>query len=1058
MMLKNVNGGGKFRGKGSSEYAYKTPLKLKLKGVRKAPSADKALITLNVEWDWQDGSGYQIVFDSDANAIENGDMLTDYPNETMYKVCEYTLPEGATPYENWINAYSAGSVEIPAGIYDFLVINVSVSGDYSYILLPMGDGAVGDNFEFEGGTEYIFTITGADYQDYCTMFKVLPQDVGVVGLVSPRNGNNMTDSETVKATINNFGEEAVTSFTASFCVDGGEVVREDVTHTIPAGETYDYTFKAKADLSAPGMHSIWASATTGNEESTANDTLKVEVYNATPVDAPYSCSFDELGDADEWVILDNNSDNKTWVIDTEKEHCATFDFGRSRPLDDYLITKNPVSLDAGSGHVVITFNGGYVGYYDTFEVLYGKTGDVTQMTRLASVDEFTEESEPRVLSANFDVDEADAYYFAIHATSKLCQWNFNIYDVTIGEGVYAGVPDAVVTKVKLPLASCSLGSEKVEVTILNRGSGAIDAFTLNCSVNGKQASSRKYDVGIQASRVVTLTLDDPVDLSTPGTYTVSVAVADVVPAEGQKQEENLANNTGEAMITHYTPTDLPFNVDFRDESQRGEWSSDESWTYDEAGYQAMLCDGKTPLLSRGINLKAGKMYRMSYDYQAGMDFMGMLTFDDDYRVIIGKDGTYVSAPDSWTTLGTFTDVFTQNSFDTNEITFSVDADGVYQLGFIQDLPQGIFWVRAVRVAEITDYDVMIESVVDLPTRLPKEQSADMVVDVRLSNRGLSASDVKVVATADGTEVGSAAYSIGVGDTATIAVPVKIPEAKSGAVDIELKAEIVGKTDSNMSDNVISKSIELTSNELAYDRVTADMYIPANSISFGTEEGGKTGRPVRIYSKTKLSGISIGWGYAAGEYIDVDVYKYDPAAEQLYGQYMPVGGLVYSMRANNGTATGQIDYMLHDDVELEPGYYVFVVTFAASGLTCDQTLDGKLYIMGEMVETGQSVMFTQPGFGNAAIRVILGDVSTGIDAVEAGSGKAVSVNVSDGILSVDSTEELNGITIYSASGAAMYSESISGKSYTCSVADFAPGVYVAKVVGAGGTVTKKFVVK
>lgn len=165
-----------------------------------------------------------------------------------------------------------------------------------------------------------------------------------------------------------------------------------------------------------------------------------------------------------------------------------------------------------------------------------------------------------------------------------------------------------------------------------------------------------------------------------------------------------------------------------------------------------------------------------------------------------------------------------------------------------------------------------------------------------------------------------------------------------------------------------------------------------------------------------------------------------------------------MRANNGTATGQIDYMLHDDVELEPGYYVFVVTFAASGLTCDQTLDGKLYIMGEMVETGQSVMFTQPGFGNAAIRVILGDVSTGIDAVEAGSGKAVSVSVSDGILGVDSTDELNGITIYSASGAAMYSESISGKSYTCSVADFAPGVYVAKVVGAGGTVTKKFVVK
>ena len=116
---------------------------------------------------WQDGSGYQMLLDADANAYgtiipETGGLTTsgDASAET-YAEFEYKIPEnadGSLTTQNII-MNGQGTVQIPAGTYDWCITNPT-PGDRVWI--ASSNGSVPgryDNFEFESGTSYIFTVS-----------------------------------------------------------------------------------------------------------------------------------------------------------------------------------------------------------------------------------------------------------------------------------------------------------------------------------------------------------------------------------------------------------------------------------------------------------------------------------------------------------------------------------------------------------------------------------------------------------------------------------------------------------------------------------------------------------------------------------------------------------------------------------------------------------------------------------------------------------------------------------------------------------------------------------
>ena len=124
-----------------------------------------AQVTLEAHDVWEDfdDSGYQMLLDADATAygVEfeavggSGTFTGNYAN------FEYKIPENADGDVDTQNIVWDGSVTIliPAGIYDYVLINPS-PGDRLWIAAQNGNaGGRGDDFEFKSGCAYHFTVT-----------------------------------------------------------------------------------------------------------------------------------------------------------------------------------------------------------------------------------------------------------------------------------------------------------------------------------------------------------------------------------------------------------------------------------------------------------------------------------------------------------------------------------------------------------------------------------------------------------------------------------------------------------------------------------------------------------------------------------------------------------------------------------------------------------------------------------------------------------------------------------------------------------------------------------
>ncbi|MFM7033103.1 MAG: hypothetical protein ACKOX4_11395, partial [Bacteroidota bacterium] len=111
-------------------------------------------------------------------------------------------------------------------------------------------------------------------------------DMGVIAVTSPLSGCQLGTQEQVTVRISNFGSAAQSNFPVSYSVNGATPVVETYTGTVNPGDTVQYLFTTRADLSLPGSYVVRGATALPNDAFVVNDGRNITVVNTAPTSTP----------------------------------------------------------------------------------------------------------------------------------------------------------------------------------------------------------------------------------------------------------------------------------------------------------------------------------------------------------------------------------------------------------------------------------------------------------------------------------------------------------------------------------------------------------------------------------------------------------------------------------------------------------------------------------------------------------------------------------------------------------------------------------------------------
>ncbi len=119
------------------------------------------------------------------------------------------------------------------------------------------------------------------------VFKIAPNfnvDAGVISIDAPSSGL-LTEADTVKITVRNFGIDSLFNIPVSYRIDSGEVVTEIITDTIYSATNLTFAFAATADFSEVGhTYEVTAWTEFEGDEDNSNDTVTTFITHLYPND------------------------------------------------------------------------------------------------------------------------------------------------------------------------------------------------------------------------------------------------------------------------------------------------------------------------------------------------------------------------------------------------------------------------------------------------------------------------------------------------------------------------------------------------------------------------------------------------------------------------------------------------------------------------------------------------------------------------------------------------------------------------------------------------------
>jgi len=434
----------------------KTVTKTKLSVTTKESARnDVATVTLTVIGDpWGNGTGFQLLLDEDA---EIADYFWDWwfeNDELFYINSEYKIPENASLDFNdpKVILDGTGSVDIPGGIYDFIFFRIDPAAQMNWILSWAGtsDIAMGDDFLFLPGFEYIFTIETFSDVEFET-----PDDIALSNIILPQPSLDLTNQEVVTVVLYNNGiVDIAGDVELAYKVNGGDEIIEIYTISeLAPGEEVAYTFSAKADFSKAGFHTVEARVEYESDSNPYNNTITGKTKKMAIIELPFIDEFDTPASMVNWSTIDRNGDGYSWEYDNVWIKDADGGWGCLHVVcqvygaDEYLLT-DPINMQMACVTYTMSFYASRLGN-DKITILYGTTPNVEEMEILEVVTPNLYDWEEIVL--NLGAPDPGNYFFAFHYHAVHAEGGGGINFDKFKLEAHVGIPDITLSKDQLKL-------------------------------------------------------------------------------------------------------------------------------------------------------------------------------------------------------------------------------------------------------------------------------------------------------------------------------------------------------------------------------------------------------------------------------------------------------------------------------------------------------------------------------------------------------------------------------------------------------------------------------
>jgi hypothetical protein len=519
---------------------------------------------------WMDGTGYQMLLDTHATAygtiIPTGNYLAqgDVPS-TTYDEFEYKIPVNADGLLNTLNIVlnNSISIDIPAGIYDYCITNPDPNSMTMWIAL--GAYSVGDDFEFEEGHTYSFTMVyNAITEDDSAVLEIdygADIDANVLSITAPVSGTDLTNAEIVKAIIKNNGTSPISGFSLELKVNGTSIATENYAGSIAAGTTGEHTFAATADLSADGNHIVTVIVNLTGDEIPLNDTLSTTIKNTVCyaiTTFPWKEGFNN-GIPDCWIAIDADQDGNNWTLalvngDTMAMSRSYDDNVGALTPDNFLITPQ-ITLDADYS---LSFDVGSMSdyYAEKYSVLISTTGNMNETDFTVIHTETLTERGIKTVVLPLTAYIGESVYIAFRHWDCTDMYALVLDNIRVFD--FNNHIDAQVKAITEPVTGVGLtNAETVTTTIKNNGGTSITGFSLQLDVDGTTIATETYSGTIASLAEEEYTFTATADLSAEGYHTVKVSVilANDMEASNDTLSVTIANVTCDAIT-------LPLIEDF----------------------------------------------------------------------------------------------------------------------------------------------------------------------------------------------------------------------------------------------------------------------------------------------------------------------------------------------------------------------------------------------------------------------------------------------------------------------------------------------------------------